>query len=155
MSFDIDSSDLSLDFDPTEVEVQTTYEPIPEGIYPINITKVEMKPTRAGNGKRLVIACKVTDGDHRGRSIMTGLNVVNANPTAQEIGRKQLRVLLQAVDLDGCREMGRLVGKECLANVTVKPPQNGYDASNDIKSFKAASGSARASAPTGKKPSWV
>jgi hypothetical protein len=154
MSFDIDSSDLSLDFDPTEVEVETSYEPIPDGVYPVNLTKVEMKPTRAGNGKRLVVSCKITDGDHRGRSLFTGLNVANPNPVAQEIGRKQLRQLLQAVNLDGCRDMGQLVGKECLASIIIKPAQNGYPAGNDIKSFKA-SGTATALAPTGKKPSWV
>jgi len=154
MSFDIDSSDLSLDFDPTEVEVETSYEPIPEGSYPVNLTKVEIKPTKAGNGKRLVVSCKVTDGDHRGRSLMTGLNVANPNPVAQEIGRKQLRVLLQSVNLDGERDMSRLIGKECIAQVVVKEGTGGFGPRNDIKAFKPASGSAKPSTP-GKKPSFM
>ena len=158
MTYDIDTSDLSLDFDPTEVEVQT-YELLPEGSYPVNLTKVEMKPTKAGNGKRLVVSCKVTDGQHKGRSLMTGLNVANPNPVAQEIGRKQLRVLLQSVNLDGERDMGRLIGKECIAQVIVKEGTGGYGPSNDIKGFKPLSGGgsapSQASGPQGKKPSWV
>lgn len=159
MTYDIDTSDLSLDFDPTEVQVEASYEPLPDGHYPVNITKVEMRPTKAGNGKRLVVSCKVTDGDHRGRSVMTGLNVANPNPVAQEIGRKQLRVLLQAVNLDGCRDMGQLVGKEAVAVVVLKEGTGGYGPSNDIKAFKPLPGgsapSQQASGPSGKKPSWV
>ena len=70
MTYEIDTSDLSLDFATDEVEVQATYELLPEGSYPVNLTKVEMKPTKAGNGKRLVVSCKVTDGQHKGRSLM-------------------------------------------------------------------------------------
>ena len=118
-----------------------------------------MKPTKAGNGKRLVVSCKVTDGQHKGRSLMTGLNVANSNPVAQEIGRKQLRVLLQSVHLDGERDMSRLIGKECVAQVVVKEGTGGYGPSNDIKAFKPLPGSSapsqQASGPSGKKPSWV
>ena len=108
---------------------------------------------------RLVVSCKVTDGQHKGRSLMTGLNVKNANPVAEEIGRKQLRVLLQSVNLDGERDMSRLIGKECVAQVVIKDGSSGYGSSNDIKAFKPLSGgsapSQQASGPSGKKPSWV
>lgn len=155
MSFDIDSSDLSLDFDPTEVEVAVSYEPLPDGQYPVNVTKVEMKPTKAGTGKRLLVSCRVTDGDHKGRSVMTGLNVHNPNPVAQEIGRKQLRQLLQAVGLDGARDMGALVGKECIASVVLKEAQNGYPAGNDIKAFKPLSASQLAASSGPKRPTFM
>lgn len=156
MSFDIDSSDLSLDFDPTEVEVSVSYEPLPEGLYPVNITKVEMKPTKAGTGKRLLVFCKVTEGDHKGRSVMTGLNVHNPNPVAQEIGRKQLRELLQAVGMDGARDMSALVGKECIASVALKEAQNGYPASNDIKAFRPRTGAAQPNQSSGpKRPNFM
>lgn len=153
----IDSSDLEMDFDTNEVEVEVSYEPLPDGWYPVNITKVEVKPTKAGTGKRLMVACRVTDGAHRGRSVLCGLNVNNPNPVAQEIGRKQLRVLLQATGLDGVKDMSMLVGKECLAQVVYKEAQNGYPANNDIKSFKS-DGGAKASAPAAsgaKKPSFM
>lgn len=153
----IDSSDLDLDFDTKEVEVTTSYEPLPDGWYPVNITKVEVKPTKAGTGKRLMVSCRVTEGDHRGRSVLCGLNVSNPNPVAQEIGRKQLRVLLQSVDLDGARDMSLLIGKETLAQVVYKEAQGGYPASNDIKSFKPYGG-AKASVPVAsgaKKPSFM
>lgn len=152
----IDSSDLDLDFDTKEVEVSTSYEPLPDGWYPVNITKVEVKPTKAGTGKRLMVSCRVTEGQHRGRSVLCGLNVSNPNPVAQEIGRKQLRVLLQSVDLDGARDMSLLIGKETLAQVVYKEAQGGYPANNDIKSFKALGTGASAPAAAGaKKPSFM
>jgi hypothetical protein len=148
--------DLDLDFDTKEVEVSTSYEPLPDGWYSVNITKVEVKPTKAGTGKRLMVSCRVTDGEHRGRSVLCGLNVANPNPVAQEIGRKQLRVLLQSVDLDGARDMSLLIGKETLAQVVYKESQNGYPASNDIKSFKPSGAKTSAPVASGaKKPSFM
>jgi hypothetical protein len=160
---DLDMSDLTLDFDPTEVEVSVSYEPLPEGKYAVRIAKVEMKPTKAGTGKRLLVSCTILDGQHRGRSVMTGLNVANPNPTAQEIGRKQLRQLLQAVGLDGVRDMSALIDRECVASVTYKEAQNGYPAGNDIKAFaplgsvKAGGTPPAAASPAGgpKRPSFV
>lgn len=38
---DLDMSDLTLDFDPTEVEVSVSYEPLPEGKYDVRIAKVK------------------------------------------------------------------------------------------------------------------
>lgn len=125
---------VMLDFDTDDVEVQASYAPIPDGKYACQITACEAKPTAAGNGMRLLVTLKVVDGQYAGRTCLWGLNVKNANPVAQEIGRKQLRQLLIAIGMDGERDMANIIGAEVGANVVVRPATEKWDASNDVKS---------------------
>jgi hypothetical protein len=132
MSYD----DLTVEFDTAAVEpAEDNYAPIPEGIYEARVDRAEMKPTKDGTGKRLVLMWRIIGPSHRGRTVLVGLNVVNRNERAQTIARRQLAQLLDAVGLPGERDMARLIDCECLISVTVRPAQNGYDASNDVKRF--------------------
>jgi hypothetical protein len=132
MSYD----ELNLDFDTAAVEpAEDNYSPIPEGIYEARVDRAEMKPTKDGTGKRLVLMWRIIGPSHRGRTVLVGLNVTNKNEKAQTIARRQLAQLLEAVGLPGERDMARLIDAECLISVTVRPAQNGYEASNDIKRF--------------------
>lgn len=133
-----DNDDLNLDFDTAAVEPETNdYSPIPEGVYEARIERAEMKPTRDGTGKRLVLMFRVCGPSHVGRTVLVGLNVVNANDKAQTIARRQLAQLLGAVGLPGERDMGLLIDKECAISVVIRAAQNGYEASNDVKRFGA------------------
>ena len=128
--------DLNLDFDTAAVEpAEDNFSPVPEGIYEARVDRCEMKPTKDGTGKRLVLMWRIIGPSHRGRTVLVGLNVVNKNEKAQTIARRQLAQLLDAVGLPGERDMGRLIDAECLISVVVRPAQNGYEASNDIKRF--------------------
>lgn len=138
---------VMLDFDTDDVEVVQTYAPIPDGKYTVEITSVEAKPTAAGNGQRLLVLLKVIDGQYAGRTCMWGLNVRNANPVAQEIGRKQLRQLLIAIGMDGERDMGAIVGAQLGANIVVRPANDKWDASNDVKSVFAVSATTESASP--------
>ncbi len=130
--------DLNLDFDTAAVEPETSdYSPIPEGVYEARIERAEMKPTRDGTGRRLVLMFRICGPSHVGRTVLVGLNVVNQNDKAQTIARRQLAQLLNAVGLPGERDMGLLIDKECAISVVIRPAQNGYEASNDIKRFGA------------------
>lgn len=138
---------VMLDFDTDDVEVQASYAPIPDGKYACQITACEAKPTAAGNGMRLLVTLKVTDGQYAGRTCLWGLNVKNANPVAQEIGRKQLRQLLLAIGMDGERDMANIIGAEVGANVVVRPATEKWDASNDVKSVFAVSATTESASP--------
>lgn len=137
-----DTDDLVLGFDTDAVEpAENDYSPIPEGIYDALIQAVEVKTTKDGTGKRLVVRLRIAAPSHVGRIIFAGLNVVNKSARAQEIGRRQLAELLRAVGLPGERDMAKLVDTECRIAVVIRPEQNGYPASNDVKRFMLPSGS--------------
>ena len=128
--------DLNLDFDTAAVEpAEDNYSPIPEGIYEARVDRAEMKPTKDGLGKRLVLMWRIIGPSHRGRTVLVGLNVIHKNEKAQTIARRQLAQLLEAVGLPGERDMARLIDCECLISVVVRPAANGYEASNDVKRF--------------------
>ena len=128
--------DLNLDFDTAAVEpAEDNFSPVPEGIYEARVDRAEMKPTKDGTGKRLVLMWRIIGPSHRGRTVLVGLNVVNKNEKAQTIARRQLAQLLDAVGLPGERDMARLIDCECLISVVVRPAANGYEASNDVKRF--------------------
>lgn len=67
--------------------------PAPAGRYLVKIEKSEIKDTRAGNGKIFAIRGRIKEGEFKGRSFFDNMNIVNGNPTAQEIGRKSLTQL--------------------------------------------------------------
>ena len=132
--------DLNLDFDTAAVEpAEDNYSPIPEGIYEARVDRAEMKPTKDGTGKRLVLMWRIIGPSHRGRTVLVGLNVINKNEKAQTIARRQLAQLLDAVGLPGERDMARLIDCECLISVVVRPAQNGYEASNDCLLYTSPS----------------
>ena len=155
-----DTDDLVLDFDTDAVEPATDdYSPIPEGTYDALIQGAEVKPTRDGTGKRLAVRLRITGPSHVGRVIFAGLNVVNRSEKAQEIGRRQLAELLRAVGLPGERDMAKLVDTECRIAVVIRPEQNGYPASNDVKKFMPSSNASPAPskgpAPAKKAPAFM
>jgi len=156
--FDTDT-DLVLDFDTAAVEPAEDYAPIPEGVYQARISKAEIKPTRDETGKRLVVHFRVTGPSHAGRVIIRGFNVNNKNPKTQKISRRELAQLLAAIDLVGERDVGQLVDRECDIAVVVKPEQNGYPASNDVKRFSPSSNASpspsKSSTPAKKAPAFM
>jgi hypothetical protein len=157
--FDEYESDLTLDFDTAAAPPPDDYTPISDGTYQSIISKAEIKPTRDETGKRLVVHFRVTGPTHAGRVIIRGFNVINKNPKAQEISRRELAQLLAAVDLVGERDMGQLVEKECDIAVVIKPAQGEYAASNDVKRFlppsDVAPAPAKGATPAKKAPAFM
>lgn len=138
---------LNTSFDHSRVEA-SNYEPLPPGEYVVQVVNSDIMPTKAGTGEYIKVECDVLDGPHQGRKLFTNFNIANPNPQAVEIGYQQLALLCQAIGLAGeLNNTEELHWKPCLAVVKVKPPQNGYDASNEIKGWKPLKTAPRAAAP--------
>jgi len=123
------------------------YAPIPAGDYKAMITESEMKPTRAGTGQYLQLVWEITDGQHADRKIWDRLNLVNPNPTAVDIAKRDLASIMRAVGLDKIDDTEQLHYKEVMITVTVRKGDNGYEDSNEIKAYAPAGRSAPAAAP--------
>lgn len=80
-------------FDLSGVKAQGD-ETLPAGKYVCNITNAELKDTKAGNGKYVKVEFTVKEGESSGRKVWAQINVANANPKAEEIGKSQLKSLL-------------------------------------------------------------
>jgi hypothetical protein len=154
--------DQMVPFDPNEVEPAKAFEPLPPGDYVVGIVGAKIKKTKDGTGWRVALEIVVSEGDHRGRKMWPGINIVNASQEAQDIGQREYTALVEACGLTGERDVTKLVGRECVASVKIRPAEGVYEARNDVKGWKPL-GSAglvdaapEASAPAKRaKPSFV
>jgi hypothetical protein len=141
------------------------YELLPAGNYTANITSADLKDTKSGTGQKIDVRFDITGPTHQGRVVFTSINIRNQSPKAEEIGRQQLGELMRAIGLATLQDTDQLVGGTCNIKVSIKPAENGYEARNEVKGFKALDGSAPpvaaipapapTSAPGGGKPPWA
>jgi hypothetical protein len=127
------------------------YEPLPAGWYSASITAAEIKPTKAGTGEYISVRYDIIGPSHQGRVVFGNLNIRNPNPKAEEIGRQQLGDIMRAIGLAKVQDTDQLIGGSLLIKLVTKSADGQYDASNEIKGFKAVEGAAmpRPSAPAG------
>ena len=139
-------------FDANTIEPAQTFEPLPNGDYKVAITETENRPTKAGTGSYLLLKLQVLEGDHQGRILFDRLNLDNPNQTAVDIAKRTLSAICTSVGVMTPKDSSELMDKPMMVKVVVTPPQNGYDAGNDIKGYKPAG--AASNPPTGaaKKP---
>lgn len=116
------------------------FEPLPAGWYTATISQSELKATNAGNGQYIKLRYDITGPSHQGRVVFGNLNIKNANPKAEEIGRQQLGDIMRAIGLAKVTDTDQLIGGQIAIKLAVKEDAQ-YGASNEVKGFKSVSGS--------------
>jgi hypothetical protein len=129
----------------------SNFEPLPAGWYTVTITQAELKDTKAGNGQYIKLRYDITGPSHQGRVVFGNLNIKNANPKAEEIGRQQLGDIMRAIGLAKVTDTDQLIGGQIAIKLEVKEDAQ-YGASNEVKGFKSVSGSV---APAANVPPFV
>lgn len=124
---------LGTTFDASSVDPTMPFEALPPGQYLVQIVASEMRPTRDGSGQYLWLELDVLDGDHKGRKLFDRLNLVNANPMAVEIAQRTLSAICHAAGKLQVQDSDELHLIPMMVDVKVRPPKNGYDASNKIR----------------------
>ncbi len=150
-----------LNFDATQVEPNAPFDVVPAGMYNVKIVESEMKPTKDGQGSMLALTLEILDGEHAGRKLFDRLNLQNKNTQAMEIAYRTLSAICHAVGVYQVGDSSELHGRPMQAKVTLRPAGPGadgkqYDASNEVKGYKAIEGAnptagappAAAAAPT-------
>jgi hypothetical protein len=118
----------------------TNYDPLPNGDYDVIISESEMKPTKAGTGKYLQLTIEVLDGEHKGRRVWSRLNLINPNATAVEIAERDLADICRAVGKQSVSDSAELHDVPFVVALKTRPASNGYEASNEVASYKPARG---------------
>jgi hypothetical protein len=153
---------LTETFDVNELPVGNAgnFEPLPVGWYTCTISQAELKDTKAGNGQYIKLRYDITGPSHQGRVVFGNLNIKNANPKAEEIGRQQLGEIMRAIGLAKVADTDQLIGGQISIKLDIKQDAK-YGASNEVRGFKSVSGSVApaataAPAPTAKAaPPWA
>jgi hypothetical protein len=118
------------------------FQPLPDGWYTAHIAKAEMCNTKAGTGQYIKLRYDITGPTHQGRVVFGNLNIRNPNPKAEEIGRQQLGDLMRAIGLKTVSDTDQLIGGTLSIKLATKPADGQYEASNEVKAFKAIEGAA-------------
>lgn len=139
-------------FDTNSVPPADGFDPIPAGWYPCMIDSAEVKPTKAKNGKFLAIELTVVGEQYAGRKLWPRLNISNPNPTAEQIGRRELAAIGQALGLAAITDSSEIIGKTLMARVSIRK-EEGHEPDNEVKGYKAVDGAAAPAAPAAKKTS--
>lgn len=128
---------LDKKFDANKIDPSNTYDIVSAGWYPAQLEKSEIKRTNAGDGSYLSLMFKILDGPSKGRTIFTNLNLDNPNPVAVEIAERNFSALCHAAGVLVVKDTKQLHGKPLAIKVGISPAQGKYEASNDIKGYKA------------------
>lgn len=134
---------MSFAFNPTaEDKAGQSFDPIPAGWYTFQITsaKLDTKPLDTSKAS-IVVQLKVHAPNHIGRVVFARFNIKHPNPETVRIARQQLNGLCVAIGKPGgFNDPQELVGHFVEGKVAVRPEQNGYEASNDVKGYRKAEG---------------
>ncbi|MBY5992491.1 DUF669 domain-containing protein [Ferrimonas balearica] len=116
---------MDFGFDPSQYQPsENNFSPLPRGEYPVLITGARMEDNQKRTGKLCIVELQVTDGQFKGRKLWHNMNIWHQSEQAQEIGRKELSGLLQAIGKPNSRNMAELQNTVCLAQVTLKDGKN-------------------------------
>tara|TARA_R110000772_G_scaffold13110_4_gene39159 strand:+ start:521 stop:1000 length:480 start_codon:yes stop_codon:yes gene_type:complete len=127
------------------------YEALPAGWYTATIAGCEMKQTKSGTGSYLAVRYDITGPTHQGRVIFSNLNITNANPKAEEIGRQQLRQLMEAIGLAKLADTDQLVNGNVKIKLKIEKSEE-YGDKNQVSAFAKPEGGSSAPKPSAVAP---
>lgn len=122
------------------------YEALPAGWYNATIAGAEVKTTKSGTGRYIAVKYMVTGPTHEGRIVFSNLNIENSNPKAEEIGRQQLRSLMEAIGLPKMTDSDQLIGGAVKIKLKIESDEQ-YGDRNNVAGY-ASLGSAATSKGT-------
>ena len=123
---------LGATFDATTVDPAAGFELFPVGKYVVQIVGSEMRPTKDGGGQYLWLELDVLEGPLAGRKLFDRLNLVNASAQTVEIAQRTLSAICHATGRLQVQDSAELHLIPMIADVTIKPPKNGYGESNKV-----------------------
>ena len=131
---------LGQTFNATQVAPSAPMELLPPGDYVAQITSSEMRNTKDNSGQYLWLEMDILDGEYTNRKIWSRLNLVNSNPGTVEGAYRDLSAICHATGVLEMSDTEQLHCKPMIVSVKVKPPKNGYEASNEVKGYKPLNG---------------
>ncbi len=129
-----------LNFDANTVEPTGKFTPIPMDDYLAIITDSEMKDTKKGDGKYLLLTYEVIEGEFKGRKIFETLNLVNKTQTAVEIAQRALSAVCRATGVLHPKDSSELHGKPLVISVGIREGSNGFEDKNVIRGYSRVDG---------------
>lgn len=127
-------------FNPQEVEITNSFQPVPAGDYLVECEEAVIKETNAGDGQYLNFKFKILDERFKQKlfdmamisSVRTDDNMMKALQGARE----KITLMCQAVGKPQAQDSDELIGIPMIAKVKVKEGKNGLE--NTIVTYSSA-----------------
>ena len=129
-----------LNFDANTVDPMGKFTPIPVDDYLAVIIDSEMKATKKGDGKYLLLTFEIVEGEYKGRKIFDTLNLFNPNQTAVDIAQRALSAVCRATGVLHPKDSAELHGKPLVISVGIRSGSNGFEDKNVIKGYSRVDG---------------
>jgi hypothetical protein len=108
---------------------------IPSGWYECSIDRVEIKSTKAKNGKYILLGFLLNEFRFRRRTIFTNILIEHASAKAEQIGRNTLGQIMQCLHLEKIKEATDFLGKKIIIKVEIKKTID-YGEINEVKGYR-------------------
>ena len=125
-------------------------DPVPPGTYTAQIEASEVTATSKNTGDILKLQWRILEGEHENRVVFDNVNLRNVNETAQKIGQSQLASIRKALGVGAVKNSEELHNIPCKITVKIRPPKDGYEASNSISKYESLNATATPPAPASK-----
>jgi hypothetical protein len=129
-----------LNFDSNVVDPMGKFTPIPVDDYLAIVVDSEMKDTKKGDGKYLLLTYEVVEGEFKGRKIFDALNLVNRNTQTVEIAQRALSAVCRATGVLHPKDSAELHGKPLVISVGIRAGSNGFEDKNIIRGYSRTDG---------------
>ena len=124
-----------INFDASQVDPSVPFETLPSGKYLVEITKSEVKPTKAGDGSYLELEYTVQDDEFKGRKVWDRLCLNHSNTKTVQIARANLSAICHAVGVLQLKDSSQLHHIALIINVKTRKDQSTDDIYNEIKGY--------------------
>ena len=124
-----------LNFDASKVDPALPYEAVPSDRYLVEITKSELKPTKAGDGSYLEFEYSILDGEYRGRKLWDRLCLNHPSAKTVEIARANLSAICHAVGILKPHDSTELHHIPLTITVKVKRDEGTGTMFNEVKGY--------------------
>ena len=95
-----------------------------------------MIPTKKGDGgEYLQLTWSILGGDFDDKYVWQRLNIVNKSDRAQSIAKRQLKNLMNALNVEELDDSEQLHDQPLDIDVVIEKGTNGYSDKNDVKGF--------------------
>ncbi len=135
------------------------FDPVPPGWYNVSITQATLENTKNGSGQYINVRYDIIGPSFQGRVVFGKIHIKNANPKAEEYARADLGNLMRAIGLARVTDTDQLIGANLKIKLNIRPERvdedtgKTYDATNEVRGFKAMEGAVPNMGGTHKEPS--
>lgn len=122
-------------FNAHNVQPSSSFEPLPAGKYIASIVASEEKATKRGDGSFIEFKFQILDGQFKGRTLWSRLNISNPNPQAVAIAQGELSAICRAVGVMTPNDSVELHDRPLELNVVCKKDPTSGEIRNEIKGY--------------------